>query len=56
MIDTNFELKELAILGEGGFGRVLKCFDKKSWRFYALKIQVREKKYLAELINEVSVQ
>ena len=40
MIDNNFELKELEVLGEGGFGKVIKCFDKKSWRFYAMKIQV----------------
>ena len=38
MIDNNFELKELEVLGEGSFGKVIKCFDKKSWRFYAMKI------------------
>ena len=40
MIDINFELKELEIIGKGAFGRVIKCFDKKSWKFYAMKIQV----------------
>ena len=39
MIDMNFDLKELQIIGKGSFGRVIKCFDKKSWKFYALKIQ-----------------
>ena len=30
MIDMNFELKELEIVGKGSSGRVMKCFDKKS--------------------------
>ena len=38
MIDMNFELKELEILGKGISGRVIKCFDKKTWKFYAMKI------------------
>ena len=25
----NFKLKELEVVGKGGFGRVKKCFDKK---------------------------
>ena len=56
MIDVNFELKELEILGEGTSGRVIKCFDEKSWKFYAMKIQVINKGQLSELMNEVSVQ
>ena len=56
MIDMNFELKELDIIGEGGFGRVIKCFDKRSWKFYAMKIQVIDKDYLSELMDEVIVQ
>ena len=38
MIDKNFKLKELEILGEGVSGKVIKCFDKKRWKFYAMKI------------------
>ncbi len=38
MIENNYKLRELEIIGEGGFGKVIKCFDEKSWRFYALKI------------------
>jgi hypothetical protein len=38
MIDKNYELKEIEPLGKGGNALVLKCFDKKSWKFYALKI------------------
>ena len=47
MIDTNFELKELEICGKGHSGRVIKCFDKMSWKFYAMKIQIIDKNYLA---------
>ena len=56
MIDINFQLKELQMLGEGTFGRVIKCFDKKSWKFYAMKIQMINKNDLTELMKEVSVQ
>ena len=38
MIDKNFKLTELEILGEGTFGKVVKCFDEKAWRSYAMKI------------------
>ena len=56
MIDMNFELKELEIIGKGTFGRVIKSFDKKSWKFYAMKIQVIDRDYLSELMDEVTVQ
>ena len=56
MIDMNFELTELEILGEGEFGRVMKCFDKKSWKPYAMKIQVIDRDYLSGLMEEVIVQ
>jgi hypothetical protein len=29
---------ELETIGKGGSGKIIKCFDEKSWRFYALKI------------------
>lgn len=38
MLDNNYELTEIEPLGKGGNGIVLKCFDKKTWKFYALKI------------------
>ena len=56
MIDINFELKELEICGKGHSGRVINFFDKKSWKFYAMKIRMRDINYLAELMNEESVQ
>ena len=40
MIDKNFDLKELEMIGYGSFGRVIKCFDKKTWKFYAMRIEM----------------
>ncbi len=37
MVDENFQLRELETLGEGGFGKVVKCFDEARWMFYAVK-------------------
>ena len=56
MINMNFELKELEMIGKGGFGRVIKCFDKKSWKFYAMKILIIDRNNLAKIMDEVSVQ
>ena len=64
MIDMNFELKELEKIGKGTFGRVIKCFDKKSWKFYAMKIERIEidrnklaliMKKIDRLMDEISV-
>jgi hypothetical protein len=38
MIDENYNLRELEVIGEGGFGKVIKCFDERSWKLYAIKI------------------
>ena len=38
MIDKNFELIEIEKIGEGANGKVLKYFDQKSWKFYAVKL------------------
>ncbi len=38
MIEENYKLRQLEIIGKGSYGKVIKCFDEKSWRFYALKI------------------
>ena len=38
MIDENYTLKELEVIGKGAFGSVVKCFDEKKWSFYAMKI------------------
>ncbi len=55
MVDENFELRELETLGEGSFGRVVKCFDEGRWMFYAVKILKCEKVYLGDLCNEIEV-
>jgi hypothetical protein len=38
MIDKNYKLNDIDILGEGGYGIVLKCFDEARREFNALKI------------------
>jgi hypothetical protein len=38
MIDANYKLGELEIIGIGAVSKVIKCFDEKKWGFYALKI------------------
>ena len=30
-LDKEFDLVFLEVLGEGSFGKVVKCFDKKKW-------------------------
>ena len=49
MIDKNFQLKELEVLGKGSFGEVVKCFDEKSWQFFAMKIKKVDTEDLSEL-------
>ena len=38
MIDKNFKLIELEFIGRGCRGKVINCFDKKRWKFYAMKL------------------
>ena len=54
MINMNFNLKELETIGKGTFGRVIKCFDKKSWRPYAMKIQMIDRNSLSKIKEELS--
>lgn len=48
MIDINFKLKELELLGEGACGKVYKNFDVAKWQYYALRKEYIYKKYLGE--------
>ena len=38
MITRNFSLKELEVIGKGGSGILIKCFDEGKWEFFGLKI------------------
>ncbi len=53
MIDKNYELKEIETMGKGGNALVLKCFDKKSWKFYALKILNISESLLMKVAEEI---
>jgi hypothetical protein len=55
MVDKNFVLRELETIGEGSFGKVVKCFDEGRWMFYAVKILKSEKEYLGDLCSEIEV-
>jgi hypothetical protein len=38
MIDENYALKELEVIGKDDFDSVIKCFDEKKLSFYAMKV------------------
>ena len=55
MIDKNFSMIFLEILGEGAFGKVYKCFDESKWKFYALKIEYIEREELQQKAIEMQI-
>jgi hypothetical protein len=45
----------LEVLGKGGSGQVVKCFDKNTWQFYAYKIEKFNRDNLDLKLTELKI-
>ena len=54
-LEKTFKLVFLEVLGEASFGKVVKCFDKNTWQYYAYKIEKFNRSQLDQKLTELEI-